>query len=409
MIFNTRLINIINELHHEGFAWKEMFVETPFFQGDISLRKANLLFEWTEEEINEYTKCSQDIIYFANKYVITTTEDGSVKHLSLRNYQIDYLNLISKPTNSSGQTFVANLCARQMGTTLLHTIQILHDAMFKTDKNTLICSNTREASEEIVQKIKSIYVNLPFWLKPGVKSWNQVSIIFDNGCKIKTASRSKNAAIGYTIDYLYMVDAAFLPENIFKPFYDALYPITAARQNTKFIISSTPNGMNLFHSIYTDALGGVNKFKPNRIDYWLIPNRDEKWKEKTIKDIGGIDEFEQEYELKFKESTNQKIKTLEEKIDELTNNSTIEELLNEDGSSVKFKLPSLPDLLKRIEKLEANIELLMEINMPMSGDFFKAQKVLENPGQVTWEDVQAYRSRVEDWKQFGGTFSNPLS
>ena len=47
--------------------------------------------------------------------------------------------------------------------------------------------------------------------------------------------------------------------------------------------------------------------------------------------------------------------------------------------------------------------------MPMSGDFFKAQKVLENPGQVTWEDVQAYRSRVEDWKQFGGTFSNPLS
>ena len=96
MIFNTKIINIITELHQEGFLWKEMFTETPFFQSDMALRKSNLLFELTKDEMEEYIKCSQDVIYFANKYVYT--ENGT-KQLSLRDYQIDCLNLMSKPTN----------------------------------------------------------------------------------------------------------------------------------------------------------------------------------------------------------------------------------------------------------------------------------------------------------------------
>lgn len=117
----------------------------------------------------------------------------------------------------------------------------------------MIVANVAATTIEIVDKIKAIYVLLPFFLKAGIKNWNQRSIVFDNGCRIKTAARSKTPAIGFTIDLLYMDEFAHIPSNIIEPYYTAAYPTVSAIQNSKIIITSTPNGMNLFYKLLTAA------------------------------------------------------------------------------------------------------------------------------------------------------------
>ena len=162
--------------------------------------------------------------------------------------------------------------------TVSSAIFILHTILFNNDKNCMIVANKGDTAIEIVDKVKSIYTLLPFFLKPGVKTWNQKSLTFENGCRIKTSARSKTPAIGFTIDVLYLDEFAHIPSNIIEPYYTAAFPTVSAVQNSKIIITSTPNGMNLFHRLLTDAERPdgdplKNNYKPLRVYWYQVPGR----------------------------------------------------------------------------------------------------------------------------------------
>jgi hypothetical protein len=162
--------------------------------------------------------------------------------------------------------------------TVSSAIFILHTILFNNDKNCMIVANKGDTAIEIVDKVKSIYTLLPFFLKPGIKTWNQKSLTFDNGCRIKTSARSKTPAIGFTIDVLYLDEFAHIPSNIIEPYYTAAFPTVSAVQNSKIIITSTPNGMNLFHKLLTDAERPdgdplKNNYKPMRVYWYQVPGR----------------------------------------------------------------------------------------------------------------------------------------
>ena len=89
---------------------------------------------------------------------------------------------------------------------------------------------------------------------------------------------TKTPAIGFTIDVLYLDEFAHIPSNIIEPYYTAAFPTTAAVQNSKIIITSTPNGMNLFHKLLTDAERPEgdplkNNYKPMRVYWYQVPGR----------------------------------------------------------------------------------------------------------------------------------------
>lgn len=162
--------------------------------------------------------------------------------------------------------------------TISASIFMLHTILFNNDKNIMIVANKGDTAVEIVDKIKSIYSLLPFFLKPGIKTWNQKSLTFDNGCRIKTSTRTKTPAIGFTIDTLYLDEFAHIPSNIIEPYYTAAFPTVSAIQNSKIIITSTPNGMNLFHRLLTDAERPEgdpqkNNYKPMRVYWYQVPGR----------------------------------------------------------------------------------------------------------------------------------------
>ena len=157
-------------------------------------------------------------------------------------------------------------------------IAMLHFVTFNNDKNIMIVANIAGTTIEIIDKIKSIYLNLPFFLKIGVKNWTQRSVTFENGCRIKSAARSKTPAIGFTIDFLYLDEFAHIPSNIIEAYYQAVYPVVSAVENSKIVITSTPNGMNLFYRLLTDAERSdgdplKNKFRAMRVYWYQVEGR----------------------------------------------------------------------------------------------------------------------------------------
>jgi hypothetical protein len=154
--------------------------------------------------------------------------------------------------------------------TISSSIFILYMAIFNRDQNILIYANKNETVKEVINKIKDIYVNLPFWLQPGVSNYNESKITFeDTKCKIKTVA-GKNPGIGSSINLLYIDEAAYI-EN-FEDMYRSIYPTVSSFGNSKIILTSTPNGYNLFWKLlYQSQLPKGHKDKNNYVSkmvYW---------------------------------------------------------------------------------------------------------------------------------------------
>lgn len=203
------------------------------------------------------------------------TESGleRVKSLKLDNFKSSMFD--ATVDHSNHRLYTNGILSHN---TISSAIFMLHKILFDNDKNIMIVANKGDTAVEIVDKIKSIYTLLPFFLKPGIKTWNQKSLTFENGCRIKTSARTKTPAIGFTIDVLYLDEFAHIPSNIIEPYYTAAFPTTAAVQNSKIIITSTPNGMNLFHKLLTDAERPEgdplkNNYKPMRVYWYQVPGR----------------------------------------------------------------------------------------------------------------------------------------
>ncbi len=269
MIFTSKIVQEATDRINDGIVIKRY--QNPWLKGEVGLRRSGVAFRMTPDEQQEYVRCALDIDYFVEKYCKVKREDGSVGSIKLRDYQKEILDLFKN-------RFSILMAARQCGKTISSSIFILHFLLFNNDKNVMIIANKGDTVVEIVDKIKSIYTLLPFFLKTGIKVWNQRSITFENGCRIKTSARTKTPAVGFTIDLLYLDEFAHIPSNIINPFYTAAYPTVSAIQNSKIIITSTPNGMNLFHKLLTDAERPEgdpqkNNYKPMRVYWYQVPGR----------------------------------------------------------------------------------------------------------------------------------------
>lgn len=86
MIWSTNAIN----LAIKGLNAGRKLVFNPFYEKNSKLLKGDLVFQRTQEEIDEWLRCKNDIVYFVEKYCKLMTPEG-IQHVTLRNYQINYL------------------------------------------------------------------------------------------------------------------------------------------------------------------------------------------------------------------------------------------------------------------------------------------------------------------------------
>lgn len=270
---------------------------SPFYEGNPTLRKGNLLFDYTLHEMEEIKKCAADICYFANNYCTVMTDEG-LQTIQLRDYQYEMLE------HFKANRFSICLASRQIGKTICSSIFISWYILFNFDRNALVLSNKGATTREIIDKAKVILDNLPFFMKPGTVKNDVFNMKFDNGCRIIGQSTTKKAAIGFTIHLLFMDEFAHIHSSFLDTFYENVYPTISSSKVSKVIVTSTPNGFNKFYDIYRSAVQSRSEYAAFRVDWWQVPGRDEAWMLREISNLGSEEAFNRQYGNQFIASSN---------------------------------------------------------------------------------------------------------
>ena len=292
VIWSTEKVEKLLKAMEEGYAT----ADHPFFEGNPDYKKGNIVYDYTDFEFEELKKCAKDIVHFANTYCQVMTDEGYMK-IKLRPYQERVLRSYQ---DNRWNIFLA---PRQIGKTITSSIFLTWYLVFHFDKNVLLMANKGATTKEIMDKIKAIVEGLPFFLKPGVFKKDVMSMMFDNKCRIIGQNTTKTGGIGFTIHLLFLDEFAHIQESIKKPFYENVYPTLSSSRISRVIITSTPNGYDLFHDLYDAAVNGMNEYTPIRVDWWDVPGRDEAWKAREIANLGSEEAFNQQYGCQFLSSS----------------------------------------------------------------------------------------------------------
>ena len=268
-----------------------------FYLGNKNLPTSSAKFEYTPEMIRHLKKASSNLLYFAENFFFIVNLDTGRQTISLHKCQKRALRKMRD------NRFVILLASRQCGKTTMMTIYALWNACFNDDQRILIVANKEGTAIEIFQRIRLAYEELPNWLKPGVKEYGKTSMTLVNGTRIGISTTTGTAARGQSVNCLVLDELAFIDTHLVEPFWKSVYPIISSSKKSKIFIASTPNGTeNLFYKLYTGADAGENGWTPERIDWWEIPGRDDNWKTQTVKTLGSVDTFDQEFGNVFLQS-----------------------------------------------------------------------------------------------------------
>lgn len=262
-----------------------------------NLKRAHVPIEFTAEQVEEVIKCSQDVVYFIENYVKIINLDEGLVPFNMYPFQQDMANMITDNRFS-----VIKTC-RQAGKTTTSAAVILWHVLFNESYTIAILANKLSTAREILSRVQRAYENLPMWLQQGVIVWNKTSIELENGSQIIASSTASSAIRGYSINFLYLDEFAFVPRNIQDDFFTSVYPTIISGTNTKVVITSTPNGFDLFYKIWINSVENRNEYSNFMVNWWDVPGRDEEWKQKTIANTSE-DQFRQEFDAEFLGSAN---------------------------------------------------------------------------------------------------------
>lgn len=289
-----------------GIEQGKKLIANPFYENNTKLLKGDLVFQRTPEEIEEWLRCKNDIIYFVEKYCKLMTPEG-IKNVKMRDYQRRYLKHLMDNRLS------IYLACRQCGKTTTSAVFMLHYILFNVDKNALVLGNKRKTAVEILDKAKKIYFELPYFLKPGIYKWNEAEIVLDNGCRLMAEATTINSGISFTFHCVLSDEFAHIAPNIIDKFYNNLFPtITAGK--ARFMITSTQNGYNLFYRLYKAAESHINEYAAFKTDWYEVPEwnpdkkcwekRDEKWHQLQVANYGSEEAFNAQFGTNFDVSAN---------------------------------------------------------------------------------------------------------
>ena len=267
------------------------------YQKNPNLKKAYQNIDWTEENIKEFVKCSKDPNYFIRTYVKIINLDLGLTPFAMYPYQEKMAKMIC-----DNRFNIIKTC-RQAGKTTTSAAVILWHLIFQEEYTIAILANKLTTAREILARVQKAYEHLPKWLQQGVIVWNKTSLELENGNQVLASSTGSSAIRGFSINFLYLDEFAFVPRHIQSEFFTSVYPTITSGKETKIVITSTPNGFDLFYQIWTNSVEERNEYNNLMVNWWDVPGRDEEWKKKTIANTSE-DQFRQEFEAEFLGSAN---------------------------------------------------------------------------------------------------------
>ena len=262
------------------------------YLGNDNLKRIGVELQYTEEQVKEILKCSEDPLYFVKNYVKIVNVDHGLVPFTMWPFQEDMV------TTFHNNRFSICKMPRQVGKTTTAAGYMLWSVLFQENYNIAILANKGSLAREILGRIQYAYEYLPLWLQQGIKVWNKGNIELENGSKINAYATSSAGVRGGTYNLIFLDEFAFVPKNMADDFFTSTYPVVTSGKTTKVIVVSTPYGLNHFYKMWIDASEGRSLYKPLEVHWSQVPGRDAKWKEETIRNTSE-EQFRQEFETEF--------------------------------------------------------------------------------------------------------------
>ena len=267
------------------------------YNGNPNLKQIGTPVSYTLEQMREIQKCILDPIYFIETYCQIVSLDKGLVPFKLYDCQKEKVHTILNNRK------VILMEGRQQGKTITAAACILWYTLFQENKTVAILANKSSAAREVLSRYELMYEMLPMWMQQGVKTFNKGDIELENGSKVFTAATSTSGIRGKSVNWLYIDEAAIIPNNVAEQFFTSVYPTISAGTTTKILLTSTPLGYNHFWKFWNEAEQGLNGFVPLFIPYDRIPGRDKAWADEQRSMLGEL-KFNQEVLCRFLGSSN---------------------------------------------------------------------------------------------------------
>jgi hypothetical protein len=270
------------------------------------IKRAHAPQRYTLEEVKHLEACMDPVtgpLYFCKNFLkIQHPTRGSIPFVPYE-YQERLIQSYHNHKQSIG------MLPRQMGKTTCATGYLLWYTMFVPESQVLIAAHKYEGAQDIMNRYRFGYENLPDFIRAGVHTYNRNSIEYDNGSRIQATTTTENTGRGKSLSLIYCDEFAFVqPPEKAKEFWTALSPTLST--GGKCIITSTPNSdEDQFAMIWTEAnkrfdeFGneqelGTNGFHSFFAHWSEHPDRDEEWAAVERNKIGA-ERFRREFDCEF--------------------------------------------------------------------------------------------------------------
>jgi hypothetical protein len=238
----------------------------------------------TPEQIREYTACANDPAYFLAHY-------GKIKHkrlgtipFALWDWQIELLDAFL------AELLLIVLKARQIGVSELAIGYALWLIRFQATRTALVISKNGPDADDLLERAKFAHTMLPDWLqagplsidgaRPGKINMGTLEILHPDPHSrrrwhpslIQSLAATENAGRSRPASLVISDEWAHQPFDM----WGAIAPTIDG--GGRFLGISTANGVgNRFHSTWTKAKRGENRFRPVFLPWQRHPDRDEAW------------------------------------------------------------------------------------------------------------------------------------
>ena len=200
-------------------------MSSSYYLGNNNLKNIGVPIQYSEYELDEYIRCKSDPVYFIKTYCKIVSLDHGLINFDLYDYQVNFIQ-----TMNDDRRVIAKM-PRQMGKTQTVAAYIVWYVLFNPTKTVAVLANKATAAREIMSRFQLMYEYLPKFLQQGVKVWNRGDIELENGSKVFTGATSSSGIRGKSVNFLYVDEAAIIPNTVAEEFFTSTYPTISAGRN----------------------------------------------------------------------------------------------------------------------------------------------------------------------------------
>ncbi len=160
------------------------------------------------------------------------------------------------------------LCGRSMiptHNTATAAAFILWWAIFKDNQQILIASKDQDGAKEIMDRLWFAYEELPWWIKPGVKTDQVHTKKFDNNSRIRATATTRTSGRGKSNSLVYLDEFAFVRPGIADDFWTAIYPTLSCLVGDTLVL--TDEGYKTIDSFHHNKAIG-DYFEIENVNVW---------------------------------------------------------------------------------------------------------------------------------------------